>query len=150
MTDSEIIEGLKAIRTIHNGNYAPCVDEAIKRLSAEPCEDCISRQGAINKMQELEDEDIKAYGCEIPEGFDGQKAIRALKTLQPAKTKPKTGRWEHGKELSREYIGQRIVNINYLDWHCSNCHCIIKQSTKPEWNYCPNCGADMTESEVET
>lgn len=43
--------------------------------------DCISRQAAIDKMQELEDEDIKAYGCSIPEGFDGQRAIRALKTL---------------------------------------------------------------------
>lgn len=43
--------------------------------------DCISRQAAINKMQELEDEDIKAYGCSIPEGFDGQRAIRALKSL---------------------------------------------------------------------
>ena len=94
MTNSEIIEGLKALRTTHNGNYAPQVDEAIKRLSA--------------------------------------------------------GRWEHGKELSREYIGPMIVNISYLDWHCSNCNCIIEQSTKPEWDYCPKCGADMRESEVET
>lgn len=99
MTNSEIIEGLKALRTIHNGNYAPYVDEAIKRLSAEPCE--------------------------------------------------KIGCWEHGKELSREYIGPMIVNISYLDWHCSNCNCIIKQSAKPEWDYCPKCGSDMRESEEE-
>lgn len=43
--------------------------------------DLISRQEAINKMQELEDDDIKAYGCSIPEGFDGQRAIKALKSL---------------------------------------------------------------------
>lgn len=89
MTNSEIIEGLKALRTIHNGNYAPYVDEAIKRLSAEPCDYYISIQQAIDKMQELEDEDIKAYGCSIPEGFDGRRAIEALKTLDPVIPKAK-------------------------------------------------------------
>ena len=32
MTREEIIDGLKAVRTIHNGNYAPQIDEAIKSL----------------------------------------------------------------------------------------------------------------------
>lgn len=32
MTNKEIIQGLKAVRTIHNGNYAPQIDEAIKAL----------------------------------------------------------------------------------------------------------------------
>ena len=49
MTNTEIIEGLKAVRTIHNGNYAPQIDEAIKKLSVEPPEDCISRQAALDK-----------------------------------------------------------------------------------------------------
>ena len=62
----------------------------------DSCEDCISRQQAIDKMQELEDEDIKAYGCEIPEGFDGKRAIRALKTLQPVK--PKIGHCKDCKQ----------------------------------------------------
>lgn len=44
-------------------------------------EDCISRKQAIDKMQELEDEDIKLYGCSIPEGFDGKRAIEALNTI---------------------------------------------------------------------
>ena len=43
--------------------------------------DCISRQQAIEKMQELENEDIEMYGCSIPEGFDGKRAIEALNTL---------------------------------------------------------------------
>ncbi len=33
MTKSEIIKGLKAVRTIHNGNYAPYIDGAIKELT---------------------------------------------------------------------------------------------------------------------
>lgn len=139
MTNSEIIEGLKALRTIHNGNYAPYVDEAIKRLSAEPCGDCISRQEALS-MQYRIDDSATLSSRDVVDVYD-------IENLPPVRPKSKTGRWEHGKELSREYIGQMVVNINYLDWHCSNCHCIIEQSTKPEWNYCPNCGADMTESE---
>ena len=53
------------------------------------------------------------------------------------------GRWEHGRELSREYIGGptvSLIHVDYEDWHCSKCQYVVKQSNKPEWNYCPNCG----------
>lgn len=65
----------------------------IKRSDFEKCvpkpttkenlvvEDAISRQQAIDKMQELEDEDNEMYGCSIPEGFDGKRATEALKAL---------------------------------------------------------------------
>ena len=56
-------------------------DLYLAKKGEEVYKDCISRQEAIDKMQELEDEDIKAYGCSIPEGFNGQRAIRALKSL---------------------------------------------------------------------
>jgi DNA-binding transcriptional MerR regulator len=56
------------------------IQEIVKALEQEPC-DCISRQQAVDKMQELEDEDIEMYGCSIPEGFDGKRAIEALNTL---------------------------------------------------------------------
>ena len=52
MTNTEIIEGLKAVRIIHNGNYAPFIDGAIKVLSAESC-DCISRQAVIDAFWKL-------------------------------------------------------------------------------------------------
>lgn len=35
-SDDEIIKALKAVRTFHNGNYAPQIDEAIKRLEVRP------------------------------------------------------------------------------------------------------------------
>ena len=38
-SDDDIIKALKAVRTIHNGNYAPQIDEAIRRLKAQPSED---------------------------------------------------------------------------------------------------------------
>ena len=34
-SDDEIIKALKAVRTIHNGNYAPQIDEAIRRLTMQ-------------------------------------------------------------------------------------------------------------------
>ena len=58
----------------------------------------------------------------------------------------KTGHWEHGKEISKEYRGRILVNITYADWHCSNCNYVIGK-VKPKWNYCPNCGAKMQEVE---
>jgi len=58
---------------------------------------------------------------------------------------PRKGHWEHGKELGKEYLGRILVDITYEDWHCSNCHCVIDQSSKPKWNYCPNCGCRMVE-----
>lgn len=150
MTNSEIIEGLKALRTIHNGNYAPYVDEAIKRISAEPCEDCINRQEAINKMQELEDEDIKAYGCSIPEGFDGRRAIIALKTLQPVRSKPKIEKLIKMRDaIPKEKVGHWIHGI------CSECgkDGLLESTGEYVCNtfvyrvarskYCPNCGIEM-------
>lgn len=55
------------------------------------------------------------------------------------------GRWEHGREIGRKYMHSntkfmRLTHIDYEDWHCSKCQYVVKQSNKPEWNYCPNCG----------
>lgn len=88
MTREEAIDAL--YRTDILGAYSEtheAVNMAIKALKQESCEDCISRQQAIDKMQELEDEDIKAYGCSIPEGFDGKRAIEALKALPSVQPK---------------------------------------------------------------
>lgn len=60
---------------------------------------------------------------------------------------PKRGEWIHGKEISREYIGDTCVAIKYEDWHCSSCKMVVKESYKPNWNYCPNCGAKMESDE---
>lgn len=41
--------------------------------------DLISREDAINAMMLLKRADDLAYGCEIPESFDSERAIEALK-----------------------------------------------------------------------
>jgi len=50
--------------------------------------DLIERQAAIDAMMQLQDEDIEAYGCEIPEGFDGDRAVMALRKLPSAELEP--------------------------------------------------------------
>ena len=49
--------------------------------------DLISRQDAIDAMMALKQEDDEAYGCEIPEGFDGRSAAEALMKLPYAEPK---------------------------------------------------------------
>ena len=56
---------------------------------------------------------------------------------------PKPGKWIHGKELSRAYVGNCCVGIVYEDFRCSACGVIIEECEKPKWKYCPNCGAKM-------
>ena len=72
-------------------------------------EDCISRQQAIDKMQEMEDEDDEMYGCSIPEGFDGKRAIEALKTLPSIQPKPKT---DVLNKIRAEILEERLKNTN--------------------------------------
>lgn len=46
--------------------------------------DLIDREAAIDAMMKLQTEDIEAYGVSIPEGFDGDRAVTALKALPSA------------------------------------------------------------------
>lgn len=62
--------------------------------------DTIYRQDAIDAMMQLQDEDIEAYGCEIPEGFDGDRAVMALRKLPSAEPVIKCkdcGYWNEGR-----------------------------------------------------
>ena len=71
------------------------------------------------------------------------KAADAIEALQAQL--PKRGQYVHGRELSREYIGDCLVSIDYEDWRCSVCGIVFEQWSMPTYNYCPNCGAKMRE-----
>ena len=58
-------------------------------------------------------------------------------------TIPKDGHWVHGKELSRDYIGDVCVSVHYDKWWCSECNYHVEG--QPLWRYCPRCGAKMDE-----
>ena len=61
------------------------------------------------------------------------------RTIDPVKH----GRWIPGREISKTYIGDCCVGIDYEDWRCSECGDIYQQPDKPKWKHCPNCGARM-------
>ena len=66
----------------------------------------------------------------------------AIKALEQ---QPKTGHWE--------YV-QYDYNPDIGNWHCSECRNIVIECANknekggiPIYNFCPNCGAKMVESE---
>ncbi len=66
------------------------------------------------------------------------------------KIDPKLGKYVHGRESSREYIGDCLVSIDYEDWRCSVCGIVFEQWSMPTYNYCPNCGAKMEVQDADT
>lgn len=93
----------------------------------QPCEDCISREEALEEA------------CEFIEiGYNGKGIFRRLKELPSVTPIRPYGHW--------------ITNSDYPDkLICSECN-----SKFDVWwmdkgsNYCPNCGAKMKEEENET
>jgi rubrerythrin len=73
-------------------------------------------------------------------------AIQSL-SAQPERKK---GKWIHGREISREMIGDCIIAIFYDGWTCSECGCLVEKEREPLYKYCPNCGADMRGEKNET
>jgi len=100
-----------------------------------PCEDAVSREAAITAMKYLEERDIEAYGCKIPEGFDATDAIKALMDLPSVTPARKTGKWNIEND---EYIPLMYV--------CSNCGFTWKDADS-SGKYCPMCGAEMEKGE---
>lgn len=110
-------------RAIFDKGYEQGQKDILEQLHYE---DCISRKAAIDAMIKLEQDDIKQYGCSIPEGFNSEPAIEALKGLLPVAPNKKIGKW----------IGDRCSNCgNERAWHGDN----------PK--FCPDCGARMIESQ---
>ncbi len=66
----------------------------------------------------------------------------ALEDIGIAHPEPTT--YDHGREISRDMIGDVIVGIQYSDWHCVKCG--YKVDGKPMFKYCPNCGRVIKET----
>ena len=99
--------------------------------------DLIERQAAIDAMRRLEQEDIEAYGAEIPEGFDAEPAVEALKALPSAQPRPKA------KNVYYE-------ESDHCEFKCSLCGAtigVVEGGTLDGANFkfCPWCGAQLDE-----
>lgn len=102
--------------------------EWLKELKAYkeqlPCEDCISRQAAIEAMgeQPLNWTDTPEEIAEEKMWEDHIKALKELPSVTPARTR---GEWM--TEHNRGYV------------QCSNCHNRVPFCKRS--NFCPNCGS---------
>ena len=78
-------EAIEAWNKAMSGNVQDCAKYA---RCSDP-DDLISRRDAIDAMMALKQEDDESYGCEIPEGFDGKRAVEALEKLPSAEPERK-------------------------------------------------------------
>ena len=121
MTREEAIETLKNHKPNDISNaikVGEAIYMAIEALSAETCEDCISRAEALKNLALTNSKD------------DVYRMINSLSSVQPIRPK---GKWIKGdKSLQCLKCGAKGENIE----------------TDFVFNYCPCCGADMRESEV--
>lgn len=89
MTNEETIEYLKWIRpkkpwSLDKKNTQIAIDKAIKALEHEPCEDCISRQAAIDEIKKIHPVDTE-YDCTL---YDKVDIMYVLKELPPVTPQP--------------------------------------------------------------
>lgn len=69
--------------------------------------------------------------------------INAMPSAEPRK-----GKWIPHCEMSREYFGTVVVNVEYEYWFCDACGYRVEKG-QPMYNFCPNCGADMRDGKGE-
>lgn len=78
----------------------------------------VDRQVAIQKMRDLYNEDLDAYGVEIPEMFDCDRAIEALQNLPSAE--PEIIYCKDCDQYNPEAQFCDLLQFNFLpEGHCS-------------------------------
>lgn len=138
MTREEALNKAINIVSYFEANFAKSkearedLENIIEVLEQEPCEDCISRQAALDTF--CLSEKSRKYGGDHS-GYDTimlyevQDALEALPSVNPQKTK--TGHW----------VRDTITDL----YHCSICRSICHQDPKSKDDYCRYCGARMVE-----
>lgn len=123
MTNEELITGLRHIAHTmeRNGHsyYQHIAENAIKALEQQPCEDCISRQQALDCFEQTNTRQGAKY------------AIETLPSVTPQRPK---GKWIETP------VENDIVPVVFK---CSECGMRVINPYK----YCPNCGAEMSGGE---
>lgn len=142
MTKEEAIKILKEIEYPANGDNweyrEMAFDMAIKALSAEPCEDAISRQAVMDFIRGLTRWCVRSKDGKFNNvGLLYDDVMFGLDRLPSVTPRQKVGKWIYTKAVS---TGEIIWS------ECSVCgegeHGCAKRM-----KFCPNCGAKMEESE---
>ena len=147
MTREERVANLKILKSRitvfdeDDDKQLKALQETIKELEQEPCEDAISRRAVLNKIKEVcFSREQEWVDFRVSQGSNGQRdfLINYIEQLPPVTPQPKTGHWyiDERPESDRETI-------------CSNCEQPIFKYHKIDFDYrpkfCPNCGAKMIE-----
>ena len=113
---------------------------SIEALAQEPCEDAISRQAVLDKLnrlievERLQGTDEMGYGRERVSAYECMIHAVESEYLYPSVTpQPKTGHWCK-------------TNNGDICYTCSFCG--VTNASGTRYNYCPHCGAKMEEKEV--
>ena len=104
--------------------------------------DLIDRQAAIDALTRKMVRIPTAGGKDLmhDENRIRVEDILVIKRLPSAE--PKKGKWVPHREMSREYIGTILVNVEYKYWFCDACFYRVENG-QPMYNFCPNCGTRM-------
>lgn len=120
------------LQAIHDGvpldkHDEELIKDTVASIWGEPCEDCISREEALEIMCDT----CPMYNCLMK--CSSYTHIEKMPFVTP---QPKRGKWI-------EKTGE-----GFDAWaECSECGCA--NPFEDDFNYCPNCGAKMVESEEE-
>lgn len=105
----------------------------------EPCDDAISRQAVLDALDKSKYSNEFCEEHHIDWSINLGMAHIVVNELKPITPHPKVGQWVKTFEPNEAEP--------FILWECSNCHKTVIGSMKSD--YCPNCGADMRESEDE-
>ena len=127
MTAEEIIKGLESVKTecgkhLDEGFAWICkpIDEAIKALRRKTSTDAVSREAVLDEFDKWVNSREKYY--EHPVEF--ARSFMSLPLVTPKRPK---GEWIYDSRHAP------------FNWECNKCG----KSFKADFNFCPNCGADM-------
>ena len=135
MEIDEAIKNIKKLKSYHNGSYGTAINFAIKSLEQQPCEDCISREEAINLVHDLAQPCDDRYDWDISadEMIDG---IKDLPSVTPKFTDAEIQKMQELEQVQLEKAYELGKAEMQPCEDCRNCK---------RWNECP-CGKEGHEN----
>lgn len=116
---------------LHGCKWAQAMMEIAKMLESEPCKNCISREAALEILDDFE-EDIESGNW----GTAYSKARVSMCELPSVEPERKTGEWIYRKNPN---LGKCMKEVR----ECSACGRVFCDHIEPYKNFCGFCGAKM-------